>query len=98
MSAIDLSGYEVTDTFFGRPFIDVDEDRDRPSPHRFIQGVFAGTDTEFAFYFPPRRLHGRVDPGPQGRRLPPEGRAGSAAVRPPSQRRVRAAVQARRRA
>ena len=52
MSAIDLSGYEVTDTFFGRPFIDVDEERDRPSPHRFIQGGFPGTDTEFAFYFP----------------------------------------------
>src|ERR1700733_118672 len=53
MSAIDLSGYEVTDTFFGRPFIDIDEERERPSPHRFIQGGFAGTDTEFAFYFPP---------------------------------------------
>src|SRR3984957_1856441 len=52
MSAIELSGYEVTDAFFGRPFIDVDEERDRPSPHRFIQGGFAGTDTEFAFYFP----------------------------------------------
>src|ERR1700685_418000 len=52
MSAIDLSGYEVTDAFFGRPFIDVDEERERPSPHRFIQGGFAGTDTEFAFYFP----------------------------------------------
>src|ERR1700734_2783316 len=53
MSAIDRSGYEVTDAFFGRPFIEVDEDRDRPSPHRFVQGGFAGTDTEFAFYFPP---------------------------------------------
>jgi hypothetical protein len=52
LSAIDLSGYEVTDTFFGRPFIDVDSERDRPSPHRFIQGGFADTDTEFAFYFP----------------------------------------------
>src|SRR3984885_12760151 len=52
MSAIDLSGYEVTDTFFGRPFIDIDEERERPSPHRFIQGGFGGTDTEFAFYFP----------------------------------------------
>src|SRR6201993_1520385 len=57
MSAIDLSGYEVTDAFFGRPFIDVDEERDRPSPHRFIQGGFAGTDTEFAFYFPPARYY-----------------------------------------
>src|ERR1700722_10547898 len=56
-SAIDLSGYEVTDAFFGRPFIDVDEDRDRPSPHRFVQGGFAGTDTEFAFYFPPGKQY-----------------------------------------
>jgi hypothetical protein len=53
MSAIDLSGYQVTDTFFGPPFIDADEPRDRPSPHRFVRGGFAGTDTEFAFYFPP---------------------------------------------
>jgi hypothetical protein len=53
MSAIDLSRYEVTDAFFGRPFIDIDGPRGRPSPHRFIQGGFGGTDTEFAFYFPP---------------------------------------------
>ena len=68
MSAIDLSGYEVTDAFFGRPFIDIDEERDRPSPHRFIQGGFAGTDTEFAFYFPPARaLHGPDVPAARGR-------------------------------
>src|ERR1700689_5654537 len=61
MSAIDLSGYEFTGAFFGRPFIDVDEDRDRPSPHRFVQGGFAGTDTEFAFYFPPAEHYsGRI--------------------------------------
>ena len=57
MSAIDLSGYEVTDAFFGRPFIEVDEERDRPSPHRFVQGGFDGTDTEFAFYFPPEEYY-----------------------------------------
>src|ERR1700744_4163891 len=57
MSAIDLSGYEVTDAFFGRAFIDVAEEPDRPSPHRFIQGGFAGTDTEFAFYFPPAEYY-----------------------------------------
>ncbi|HVV12564.1 tannase/feruloyl esterase family alpha/beta hydrolase [Amycolatopsis sp.] len=53
MSAIDLSGYVGTDDFFGAPFIEIDEQRERPSPHRFVQGGFAGTDTEFAFYFPP---------------------------------------------
>ncbi len=53
MSAIDLSRYKITDAFFGRPFITVDEQRERPSPHRFVQGDFEDTDTEFAFYLPP---------------------------------------------
>jgi len=53
VSEIDLSGYTVTDEFFGAPFIDVDEPRERPSPHRFVEGGFEGVDTRFAFYFPP---------------------------------------------
>ncbi|HVW44841.1 MAG TPA: tannase/feruloyl esterase family alpha/beta hydrolase [Amycolatopsis sp.] len=57
MSAIDLSGYVGTDDFFGAPSIEIDEQRDRPSPHRFVQGGFAGTDTEFAFYFPPAEFY-----------------------------------------
>jgi len=57
MSAIDLSGYVGTDDFFGAPFIEIDEQRERPSPHRFVQGGFAGTDTEFAFYFPPAEFY-----------------------------------------
>ncbi|WP_261555283.1 PKD domain-containing protein [Frankia tisae] len=57
MSAIDLSGYEITDSFFGTPFIEVDEQRERPSPHRFVQGGFEGTDTEFAFYLPPAEYY-----------------------------------------
>jgi uncharacterized protein YfiM (DUF2279 family) len=52
-TAIDLDGYAVTDTFFGVPYIEIDELRERPSPHRFVQGGFAGTDTRFSFYFPP---------------------------------------------
>jgi Tannase and feruloyl esterase len=54
---IDLTGYQVSDSFFGEPRIEVDEHRDRPSPHRFVQGSFAGTDTGFAFYFPPADLY-----------------------------------------
>jgi hypothetical protein len=61
VSNIDLSGYQVTDPFFGTPYLEVDEERDRPSPHRFIQGGFEGTDTKWACYFPPKEsYHGRM--------------------------------------
>ncbi|CAB4362472.1 MAG: tannase/feruloyl esterase family alpha/beta hydrolase [Actinobacteria bacterium] len=61
MSDIDLSGYQVTDTYFGAPYIEIDEARERPSPHRFIEGGFAETDTRFAFYFPPaEQYQGRM--------------------------------------
>ncbi|MCU1344155.1 MAG: hypothetical protein JWL70_421, partial [Acidimicrobiia bacterium] len=61
MSKIDVSGYVVTDKFFGAPYIEIDEERTEPSPHRFIQGKFADTDTGFAFYFPPAdSYHGRM--------------------------------------
>jgi Tannase and feruloyl esterase len=53
MKVIDLSGYVTTDLFFGAPYLEVDEERERPSPHRFVQGGFDGTDTQWAFYFPP---------------------------------------------
>lgn len=48
-----LSDYQVTDGFFGSPFIDVDEERTAPVPHRFVHGGFEGTDTRFAIYLPP---------------------------------------------
>jgi hypothetical protein len=40
------------DPYFGAPFIDMDEWRDRPRRHRYIHGGFEGTETLFAFYFP----------------------------------------------
>jgi hypothetical protein len=49
---IDLDGYAVTDDFFGKPWVDVDEWREKPAPHRHVHGGFAGTDTRFTFYFP----------------------------------------------
>jgi hypothetical protein len=49
---IDVGAYAVTDGFFGAPYIDVDEQRDVPVPHRFVHGGFEGTDTRFAFSFP----------------------------------------------
>jgi Tannase and feruloyl esterase/PKD domain len=49
---IDIGSYAVTDAFFGAPYIDVDEERSEPLPHRHIHGGFAGTRTRFRFYFP----------------------------------------------
>lgn len=40
------------DSYFGKPYIDVDEWRDAPRRHRYIHGGFEGTETLFAFYFP----------------------------------------------
>ena len=50
--ALDLSGYAVTDSFFAEPYVDVDEWRDEPHPHRHVHGGFANCDTRFTFYFP----------------------------------------------
>jgi Tannase and feruloyl esterase/PKD domain len=50
---LEVESYVVTDPFFGAPYLEVDEEREQPSPHRFVQGGFEGTDTKFAFYFPP---------------------------------------------
>ncbi len=52
VSSIGCSSYAVTDRFFGTPYIDVDEWRDTPYPHRHVHGGFADCDTRFAFYFP----------------------------------------------
>jgi hypothetical protein len=58
--ASDLTAYVPTDDYFGAPFVDVDEPRDAPHPHRYVHGGFAGTETRFSFYFPPReRYEGR---------------------------------------
>ncbi len=53
MSDIELHSYEITDDFFGRPYIDADEWRDEPVPHRYVHGGFEGTTTRFALRFPP---------------------------------------------
>ncbi|MCU1344800.1 MAG: hypothetical protein JWL70_1066, partial [Acidimicrobiia bacterium] len=51
---IKVDGYVVTDPFFGKPYIDVDEERALPYPHRHIHGGFEGTATRFRFYYPPK--------------------------------------------
>ena len=54
----DLDAYVVTDDFFGRPWIDVDEWRETPVPHHHVHGGFEGTDTRFTFYYPPVEVYG----------------------------------------
>jgi hypothetical protein len=44
-------------TAFGKPFIDIDEQRDAPRPHRYLHGGFEGTDTRFSLYLPPAELY-----------------------------------------
>jgi hypothetical protein len=49
---LEIASYGSRDPFFGTPYIDVDEWREAPLPHRRVHGGFAGTDTRFTFYFP----------------------------------------------
>ncbi|MFA7555734.1 MAG: hypothetical protein WCY88_15930 [Spongiibacteraceae bacterium] len=51
-ATIRLDDYQVTDSYFGQPYIDRDEWRQEPIPHRNIHGGFADCDTRFNFYFP----------------------------------------------
>src|ERR1700728_2505123 len=61
MGKIDVSSYVVTDDFFGAPYIDIDEERTDPIPHRYVHGGFEGTTTRFAMWFPPQEeWHGRM--------------------------------------
>jgi hypothetical protein len=40
------------DTLFFKPYIDLDEWREKPVKHRYVHGGFKGTETRFSFYFP----------------------------------------------
>ncbi|WP_394551961.1 hypothetical protein ACDF64_13940 [Agromyces sp. MMS24-JH15] len=62
------------DAGFETPFIDLDEWREQPVPHRYVHGGFEGTETRFSFYFPPAaRYEGRffqhVTPVPDSEHL-----------------------------
>jgi hypothetical protein len=50
---LETASYSVRDPYFGAPYIDLDEERTEPYPHRHVHGGFADTDTRFRFYFPP---------------------------------------------
>ena len=44
------------DPRFNDPYVDIDEQRNTPVPHRYVHGGFKGTDAKFSFYFPPKEL------------------------------------------
>ncbi|MFJ7773038.1 hypothetical protein ACIQ1J_32815 [Streptomyces sp. NPDC097107] len=45
------------DPAFGPAFIDVDEWRESPVPHRYLHGGFEGTETRFVMYLPERETY-----------------------------------------
>jgi hypothetical protein len=53
--------YLPTQVGFGRPFIDVDEQKDEPYPHWLLHCGFEGAETLFSFYLPTyEQYDGRV--------------------------------------
>lgn len=52
-----LAAFEGSDPLYTSPFIDVDEWRDTPQPHRYVHGGFEGTEHRFSFYFPPPEIY-----------------------------------------
>ena len=51
---------ESVDPLFNDPYVEVNELREHPVPHRYVHGGFRGTDARFSFYFPPaERYAGR---------------------------------------
>lgn len=43
------------DTMFAKPFVDIEEWRDKPIRHLYVHGGFEGSDTKFSFYFPEKK-------------------------------------------
>ena len=48
----------MDESYFARPYTDVDEWRDEPVRHRYVHGGFEGTETRFSCYFPPEDQYG----------------------------------------
>lgn len=46
-----------TDPQWADPFVDIDEQRESPVPHRYVHGGFAGTAVLFSFYLPPADVY-----------------------------------------
>jgi hypothetical protein len=54
--AVDISGYMVTDKFFGASYIDEEKSITSPYPALYLHGGFTDTDTRFSMYFPDRAV------------------------------------------
>ena len=68
---------------YGKPFIDISEDRQSPRPHRYVHGGFEGSHLRFSVYLPPRVIYKKrfllIMEGAQGgldKMLAEEGRYG----------------------
>ena len=48
-----------SDSFFGDPYVDLDQWRDAPRRHRYLHGGFKNTDTRFSIYLPDANYQGR---------------------------------------
>jgi hypothetical protein len=48
---------DSVDPRYHDPYVDVDEWREDPEPHRYVHGGFAGTDARFSLYFPPSETY-----------------------------------------
>ncbi|MCB2075595.1 MAG: PKD domain-containing protein [Novosphingobium sp.] len=44
---------DSVDPLFSEPYVEVNELRQEPVPHRYVHGGFKGTEARFSFYFPP---------------------------------------------
>ena len=45
------------DTLFNKPYVDIEEWRDKPVRHYYVHGGFKGTENRFSFYFPPKEKY-----------------------------------------
>lgn len=52
------SANPAADAMFKEPYIDIDEQRTTPVPHRYVHGGFRGTEARFSFYMPPKEQFG----------------------------------------
>lgn len=54
---LSAAGFTTEDLLFKEPYIDQDEWRNEPVPHRYVHGGFTNTDTRFSFYFPSQKQY-----------------------------------------
>ena len=76
----DVLGMQGTnDPMFDDPYVDLDEWRAAPVPHRYVHGGFEGTNTRFSIYLPPAesyrgRFFQHITPVPDSENLAQQAR------------------------